>query len=309
MFSLMVITGDDIEFSTAVTGSLEKDPAAAITDSYRRAADGKFGRPAVVLTFAPFMPQYSGDDYVNILSKASYGAPCFGTIATDGTTDFSISHTILNGEVFTDKIVLGLIYGNFKPKFYVANISEEKIWEKSATVTKSSGNLIIEIDNKPVTAYFEEIGLLNAMKAKHAPTFISLPFLFDYQDGTPLVSKIFVTLTPENYALCAGAVPEGSTLYIATNERTDILNTTGRMMDKILSEAQSANGLLIYSCLSRSLSMNNDPLAEAALVNFKLNNNLPISIAYSGGEICPTVTSSEMAINRFHNNTFVACLF
>jgi hypothetical protein len=32
-------------------------------------------------------------------------------------------------------------------------------------------------------------------------------------------------------------------------------------------------------------------------------------MAYSGGETCPTQVSDDKAINRFHNNAFVACVF
>jgi hypothetical protein len=35
-------------------------------------------------------------------------------------------------------------------------------------------------------------------------------------------------------------------------------------------------------------------------------------MAYSGGEICPTLMNAnagKTAINRFHNNTFILCMF
>jgi hypothetical protein len=307
LFTIMIITSDDMTFRTGVTGSLAKDPIRAITECYKAAADGMFGRPSLILPYAPFIMQNSGDDYVNALSKASYGAPCFGTIAADGSVDFSACYTILNGETHGDQLVMALFYGNVKPKFYVANICDDKIFEKSATITKSENNIIMEIDDKPVIEYFNEMGLSEALKTRY--TLASLPFLLDYHDRTPLVSKIFVSLTKENYAVCAGAVPEGSTIYIASNERNDILTTTGSVMDQIMSDAQNANGLLIYSCMSRSMAMGNDTFAEVSLVNFKLQEEIPMLMAYSGGEICPTTTQSEMAINRFHNNAFVACLF
>jgi hypothetical protein len=44
-------------------------------------------------------------------------------------------------------------------------------------------------------------------------------------------------------------------------------------------------------------------------VTEKTGGRLPFLMAYSGGEICPTRVSEEKAINRFHNNAYVACLF
>ncbi|MCL2388025.1 MAG: FIST C-terminal domain-containing protein [Defluviitaleaceae bacterium] len=305
LLSVMLITGDDVEFVTAVTPSLASEPAKVIAETYTAATSGRAERPALILPYAPFMLQNSGDGYVNTLTEVSGGTPCFGTLATDDSDDFSTCYTIYNGECFLDKMVITCIYGNISPKFYVANISADKVFDKSAIVTKSEGHVIMELNERPVTAFFEDMGLTKASATQYAMT--SLPFLLDYHDGTPMVSKIFIHLTPENYALCAGAVPEGSTMHVTTNERDDILLTTEQALDQALKNV-NASGILIYSCVARSMTMGSDQFAEASLVNQTVTQ-LPFLMAYSGGEICPTTISNDNAINRFHNNAFVACVF
>jgi len=306
ILSIMLITSDGVQFASAVTPSLTKNAAEEIDATYKKIATSFFARPRLVLAYAPFMTENSGDDYVEILARASYGAPCFGTIATDSSEAFENCFSIYNGEHFRDKMVITLIYGNFKPKFFIANISDDKILHKGAVITKSRGHILMEVNNRPIADFLNDMGLDKFGETRFA--MLSLPFLLDYHDGTPKVSKIFVSLTSERHALCAGAVPEGSTMHIAINEREDILSTTGHAMDKILEQSENVAGLLIYSCFSRSVSMGSDIFAELELVNNKVSD-LPTLMAYSGGEICPTTNIDDKSINRFHNNAFIACLF
>ena len=136
----------------------------------------------------------------------------------------------------------------------------------------------------------------------------SLPFLLDFNDGTPKISKIFVALTPEKYAICAGAMPEGCTFYMASTDKDDVMLTTGEAADMILKETDGASLLLVYSCISRSMTLGADQYKEMELINKMMGDKLPFMIATSGGEICPTQVSENKASNRFHNNAFVACL-
>ena len=305
LLSLTVLTSDDVQFDTVLTPSLMSEPHNVIAESYKSACRDE--KPALILAFAPFILQNCGDDYVNILTETSGGVPCFGTLAVDDTLDFSNCFMLADGVHYRDRMVMVLVYGAISPKFYVANISEERMLEKGADVTKSVGSVLMEVNERPIIDYFEDLGLVKASETQYALS--SLPFLLDYNDGTPKVSKIFVMLTPEKYAICAGAMPVGSTLYITTTDKDDVLFTTGRAVDMILKEAENASVLLIYSCISRGLTLGAEQYREMALISERLSGKLPFMMANSGGEICPTQVSDDKAINRFHNNAFIACTF
>ena len=307
MLSIMVITSDDVEFVKVVTPSLMNESSKVIAESYKQTEERSVKKPAMILAFAPFMLQNSGDDYVSVITEASGGVPCFGTLAVDDTDDFSNCFTLCNGEYYPDRMAMVLAYGNLAPRFYIANISPEKILGKGAVVTKSDGHVIIEVNGRPVKDFFENLGLTKASETQYAMT--NLPFLLDYNDGTPQVSKVFISLTSEGYALCAGAVPEGSALYLAKNDKDDILLTTKQAVDKMLRDIEGASGLLVYSCVSRSMALGLDQYGEMKLIDDKVSERLPFLMASSGGEICPTRVSKDKAINRFHNNAFIACLF
>jgi hypothetical protein len=308
LFTLVVFTSDDVFFKTALTPSLKGGAVEKkITDTYQRASADREEKPALIFAFAPFLLENSGDEYVRVLSEASGNVPCFGTLAVDDTSDFRECYMLFNEGHYKDKMALILVYGNITPQFYLASISKNKLLDRSALVTASEGHILKEVNGRPVVEYFENMGLTKASETSYAMT--SLPFMLDYGDGTPPVSRVFVGLNEQKQAICAGAMPEGSTLYIGVFDKEDVLLTTGNTFKKALEETASPSVVIGYSCISRSMTLGSDVFAEIDLVMEKIAKKTPVFFAYSGGEICPTQINSQVAINRFHNNTFILCVF
>jgi hypothetical protein len=307
VFSLMVITSDTLSFKTVLTPSLKGTPAKTIEESYQSAVGD--ARPSLMFAFAPFMPENSGDQYVNTLTAASGGVPCFGTLAIDDTADFCKCFMLYQGEQYRDRMSLILLYGEMNPRFYLATISENKFLDQSALITSSEGHVLKEVNGRPVVEYFEDLGLTKATETSYAMT--SLPFMVDYNDGTPPVSKVFISLNENKHAICAGAMPEGSTLNIGVFDKDDVLLTSRNTLLEVEKNLQNASGVLIYSCISRGMALGSQMLAEMDLVQKEMAGKIPYLMAFSGGEICPTrvETGGGKAINRFHNNTFIACVF
>ena len=304
IFAITVLTSDDVEFDVAMTPSLLDNPREAVTETYNSISKGR--KPALILTYAPFILQNCGDDYVDALSEASGDAPCFGTLAVDDTMDFAHCYLLANGEYHRDRMAMVLLYGEVKPNFIVANISEHRILEKSAVITKSSGALLMEVNERPVIEYFSDLGLLDATETQYALS--TLPFLLDFNDGSPKVSKVFIALSPEKYAICNGAMPEGCTLYMASTDKDDVMLTTGEAVERILGNVDNASLVLIYSCIGRSMTLGSDQFKEIELIDEKLKGKANFMVAYSGGEICPAQVTDGKAVNRFHNNAFIACI-
>ncbi|MDR2760022.1 MAG: FIST C-terminal domain-containing protein [Spirochaetaceae bacterium] len=308
LFTLLVFTSDDVCFETALTPSLKGDAVGEkIADTYKAAAAARKEKPALIFTFAPFMMENSGDEYIRVLSEVSGDVPCFGTLAVDDTPDFRECYMLFNGEHYKDKMSLILIYGNISPKFYLATLSENKLLDRAALVTSSEGHILKEVNGRPVVEYFEDMGLTKASKTSYAMT--SLPFMLDYGDGTPPVSKVFIGLNEQKHAICAGAMPEGSTMYLGVFDKDDVLLTSGNLIKKALQETASPSVIIGYSCISRSMTLGSDLFAEIDLILREIAPKTPVFFAYSGGEMCPTQINPKAAINRFHNNTFILCIF
>jgi hypothetical protein len=306
LFTLLVLTSDDVSFKTAITPSLKGEPGEKIADTYRAAAADREERPALIFSYAPFMLENSGDEYIRVLTEVSGGAPCFGTLAIDDTSDFRECYMLYRGEHYRDKMSLILVYGDIKPTFYLASISEHKLLDRAALVTASEGHILKEVNGRPVVEYFKDLGLTKATETSYAMS--SLPFMLDYGDGTPPVSKVFISLNEQKHAICAGAMPEGSTMYMGVFDKDDVLVTSGNLIKKALREHSDPSAIIGYSCISRSMTLGSDIFAEIDLILGEVDPKIPVFLAYSGGEMCPTQINPKAAINRFHNNTFVLCV-
>jgi len=306
LLTLMVLTSDDVQFHVGCTDSLIGNPTAAIEDTYHSLAlPGAV--PALIFAFAAFLPQNSGDEYVATFSRLSGNAPCFGTLAIDDTATFENTFVLHNNMHFRDKMTMVLVYGNIQPQFFIASISKNKILDDAALITKSDRHILKEVNGRPVAEYFEKRGLTKASETSYALS--TLPFMLDYKDGTPLVAKVFVTLDGDNHAICGGDMPEGSTLYIGVFDKDDVLLTTRGAVEAALAAKQNASGMLIFSCVSRFMSLGADVHDELSLIKTLAGARLPFMMAYSGGEICPTAVRGTNAVNRFHNDSLIICVF
>jgi hypothetical protein len=104
-------------------------------------------------------------------------------------------------------------------------------------------------------------------------------------------------------------MPEGATLYLGVFDKADVLLTTREAVQTALSKNPAPSGMLIYSCISRNMCLGSDLFAELELVQQVAGKKASLMMAYSGGEICPTRMNESSAINRFHNNAFILCIF
>ncbi len=305
VLALLVLTGEGVRFSAAVSGSLKDDMAGPVTEAYESAARQLPGPPALVLTFAPLMYYYAGDQYVELLGRLSGGAPCFGTLAVDHTADYGQSQTIFGANAYRDALALVLVQGDVAPAFFVGSLSEGVIRKQTAVVTASEGNILQGVNGVTVAEYLETIGL--AKGGQIVKGYNSIPFIIDYNDGTQPIARALFAITPEGYGVCGGLMPVGSTLSIGALDRGDVMSVASDVLQRALSSGRHS-AALIYSCIGRNLALGVDTLAEAEQSQAQLSGRLPFLYSYSGGEICPVTGEAGSLQNRFHNITFVACL-
>jgi hypothetical protein len=308
---ISVLTSDSVTFAPVLTDSLAEKPLEVIDSAYQQAKElgGIADQPDLILIHAPFMPINSGDDYLNEINKISNDTPLFGTLAVDDTLDFRYCFSIFDGKSYNDRMVITLIKG-VTPKFYSANISPNQIIGEPALITKSSGQMLIEVNDRPIGQYFTSLGLAQAAENQYAMS--SLPFLLDYDDGTPPVSRVFIALTPDGSAILNGSAPEGLELKIGAFDKEEVLNTTGIAVDDAVANSQldsEQSFMLAYSCIARSMSLGADQLIELEQVTKQVDNKLPFMMAYSGGEYCPLGMYDGKSANRFHNNALIICAF
>jgi hypothetical protein len=304
MLSLLVLTSDDVVFSAALTGSLAEAQDSPIEAAYRKAAEGKSGKPAVALAFAPVIYNVCGEAIVQSFSRVSGGIPLFGTLAIDTTQDFSHCETLYNGMNSKTAMSFALIYGDIHPSFFMASIPEDKIQKQRGVITKSKDNILMEINNMPLLDYLETLGLYRKTDSWEIASF---PFVVDYNDGTKPVTRIIYMITDDGYASCGGFMPKNATISLGWLDTNDILRTTSETVSRIL-ETNDNPCIIMFSCLGRYLRMGVYTTAEMEKVRETITGEKNYQFCYSGGEICPVYTDDGTLINRFHNCSFIACV-
>jgi hypothetical protein len=327
--SILVITGDEIDFVVGTTDPIAGEDADVILDAYRAAASARMDEPALMISYAPLLMNVGGDFFVTAITKASGGVPNFGTLSVDDTNDYHLSRTLSGGEDYADRMVFVLVYGDIKPRYYLATLSAEKVFREKGVVTAAQGNQLQTINNVSVAEYLKSLGLTTDAEGNIVGV-NSFPYIVDYNDGTEPVVRVVFAITPEGYAVCGGDIPVGATLSVGRFDGDEIVRATSAKLEEIKNDP-APNVVLIFSCIGRYLSLGYEPDVEGDKVKEVLEGvGVPYTMTYSGGELCPvygtnvahgdgsaqTDASDKIppaaklaTTNRFHNSTFIACVF
>jgi len=303
--TLMVLTGDDVEFSAAVSAPLSAQQDAPLCEMYETASKKLRKDPVFIIAFMPLVYNIGGEVFLDILGSAS-GVPVFGTIAVDHTKDYHESKVIFNGKAYSDSLSMVIVSGEVSPQFLIASISDEKALKQNAIITGSQGNILKEVNGIPAVQYMESLGLTKDGQIEGPGT---IPFIVDYNDGTKPVVRAIFAQTPEGYAVCGGAMPVNSTLSIGSLDYNDVMETSEKIIEDVKEGlASRANALLMFSCVGRNYALGVRTSDEMEKISRLLGDKIPFVMAYSGGEICPLYDKGDKLKNRFHNDTIIACL-
>jgi hypothetical protein len=309
LFTLTVLTSDDVEFEVGVSGPVSSSAEAPLREAYESSAAKRPEKPVFMVSFAPLLMNLSGDFFVKAFDDITGGVPNFGTLAVDHTNDYHLARTLKDGEAFADRYVFVLVYGNAAPSFFVASISEERAFSEKGVVTASEGNLLKSVNNIPVSDYLVNLGLPKDEKGSIIGV-NSFPFILDFNDGTPPIVRAIFAMTPDGSAVCGGEVPVGSTLTVGRIDAAEVLATA----EKVLRETAGKNGggkeartQLVFSCVGRYFAQGYDPEKEMETARDVLKGQT-WNFAYSGGEICPVRGKDGKLVNRSHNDSLVVCV-
>jgi hypothetical protein len=308
MLTLLVLASDDVHFATALSEPLVNEEEAPLKDCYE-AAHARLGeKPVFMMSYFPLLTSVSGEYFISQMSAISGNLPNFGMIAVDHNVDYHDSMVLRNGESSRDRLAVLLFSGNISPRFYIGNISKERVYPDKGLVTGSEGCQINSVNHGSVTDYLLSLGLKKKDDGSIAGI-NSFPLIVDYGDGTPPVARALIGMTPEGAAICSGAVPNGSILSIGSYSVEEIVTTTGCTVDTVL-EKKEHHVMLIYACVGRYFAQGLVQTAEMSrMVECLKPADIPYMAAYAGGEFCPVYTPDGSTANRLHGHSVIICAF
>jgi hypothetical protein len=310
ILTILVITSDDVFFESALTDDIEGNEILAPTRAAFEAARNRLpSEPKLILLFPPMLAETAGDAYVEAFDELCPGVPQFGMPAISDSPAFDNCLTLYQGESSLTRMTFILLSGNVNPRFLISTLQDDDKTPFSGEITKSSGNIIHEINGVPTYEYFESIGLAKDGKFDEGLQFV--PVLIDFKkrddyDGVPVIHAV-VYLDEEGNAVCRGYMYQGSVFTITNPKMDTFLQSSGELIEKIKA-IPDRQVTLILSCIVRRMSFGANPLVEATMMKDELGCDFPFMFAYAGGEICPTSVRDEKAVNRFHNFSIIACI-
>jgi hypothetical protein len=303
MLTLTVFTSDTAEFTSILTDPVTADSADDIKNKFIAAADGK--KPALTLVFPGLLTPVSGDFYVNALSEVAADVPLFGALSVDHTAEYTKSRVIYDGESYTDRAAMLLIFSDeIKPKFFTGTLPLNIISRDKAVVTASEGNLLKSVNDMTARDYFISVGI----KENNDGSLAGLNMCtlsVDFGDGTPPVIRAIFTTTPDGSIVCGGEIPAGCKISIAYIESGDIIESDRLVTENEYHGIIGSEFLIMFSCIGRFFVLGYDSDAEMELFKNAEPSKLPFSMSYAGGEICPVFTKDGKMINRAHNHTII----
>ncbi|GHV13660.1 hypothetical protein FACS1894219_08770 [Clostridia bacterium] len=310
LLTLTVLTSDDVSFTVGVSEDILSADRSILERAYKSAAETLDESPKLMISFVPLLMNVGGDFFVNSMNEISGGVPNFGTLSVDHTEDYHEARVIANGEEYVNRYAFILLSGNVTPRFYMAGISQEKIFTEKGIATASAGNQLISVNDKPVGDYLESLGLKRNADGS-IDGINSFPFIVDYNDGTEPVIRCMFALTPDGAAVCGGDIPVGATLSVGKIDAAEVVTNTETVLTHALSELKKDKSfMLMFSCVGRYFALGYDPTGELEKAKEILETTeIPFMFAYAGGEICPVYDAERgSTANRNHNDTFIICM-
>ncbi len=306
LLTLVVLVSEEITFACALSRPLGEDSRGALRDAYAQIQKQLTGKPALCCICAPFSREISGQEITSYFTEISDNVPLFGGMAASHTVEAESTFVFHNGQAFEDVVALLCFEGPVKPRFNFISLRPDALQRKKAIITASEGNTVFSVNDMPVMNYIYSLGL-SSQELRDSGTI--LPFLVDYNDGTPMVAREVLGVTSEKHLNFGGAMPTGASIYLALQNPGEILETAQSVLADIQEHKENTFGALVMGCGGRSVILGGNLLAEAHMALDMLHNTVSFHQSYCRGEICPVVLPHGGLENRFHNFSITVCMF
>ena len=229
--------------------------------------------PALLLCFLDgFM---NGDDFVKNLNESLPFVPVAGGLAGHGLE--SQSTAIFNADNITSKgVVVTALYGdiNIQQQF---NLNWKVIGPKF-TITKSTGNIVYEIENMPALEFYKKYLGKKIVEEHLLKITMNFPFIFE-KNGIEITRTPHKILEENGSLLFAGNIEQGQKVQFGIGSTNQVL--TDSISQTLKFGKQQFETIFIYSCVARKLLLN-DTIEQETL---PLNDLAPANGFFTYGEI------------------------
>ncbi|HSM24546.1 MAG TPA: FIST N-terminal domain-containing protein [Anaerolineaceae bacterium] len=269
-------------------------------------AKNTFNNPALIIATGGIF--IDGDQIVDGIIEG-FGKP----------TSFEDNEVTIFGGMAGDDLIaqkpLVFTYGKSKDNALIALIiDEDKIdvrgiascgWKAigtTKTVTKSDGNIVYTIDDKPALDMLMKYLGVELIKddEKEIVSFVNswyYPLQLERNNGDSVIRATRFANSKDRSLICTGSVPQGSQIKFSLPPDFDAIETVIAECESIKDNVQQqADALIMFSCVSRHLSFG--ALIKEEIEQVQNVWNAPMVGFFTYGEY----GKSKIGTNEFHNN-------
>ncbi|MEO5648124.1 MAG: FIST N-terminal domain-containing protein [Chitinophagaceae bacterium] len=178
------------------------------------------------------------------------------------------------------------------------------------TVTKSEGNIVYTIDDKPaLDMLMNYLGVeIKQQDNKEIVTFLSswyYPLQVDRENADPVIRTAMFANSKDRSLICSGNVPQGSKIKFSLPPDFDSIDKVVEECKSIKDNAQQqADALIMFSCVSRYLSFG--MVMKEEIEQVQKIWDAPMAGFFSYGEYGKSLSARQAGKtgkNEYHNNT------
>jgi hypothetical protein len=264
-----------------------------------------FEKPAFILLTTLLKSDGSlldGEGMVKFIEKlAGPDISMFGGMAGDDLS-FSGTWVFTNGKS-TDYGMAALVLNEAKVELHGLAFSGWKPMGVSRIVTKSEGNLIYSIDNRPaLEMYLHLLGQEISSSYDQIDFFdkigVHYPFQIEREDREPKMCNPIGYDREKQALICESDVLQGSSLRFSTPPDFDIIETVIEKAEKLKTDQNAeADVLLIFSCAGRLSALG--PMAQQENEGLQKVWDSPMAGFYTYGEYGKGLNGKH----EFHSTT------
>ena len=176
-------------------------------------------------------------------------------------------------------------------------------WGVFRTVTKSEGNLIYSIDEKPAIEMYlrflgKDLSSADDMIEFYQSIGVHYPFQIEREGRESKMCNPIGYDKDKNALICESDVPQGSKFRFSTPPDFDIIETIVGKAKELKNETHAeADALLIFSCVGRLTALG--PMAHEENEGLAEVWNVPMAGFYTYGEFGRAVNGKH----EFHSTT------
>jgi len=236
--------------------------------------------------------------------KLGRSFPLIGASASDNLT-FQKTYQYFNNEV-SSQSCCGVLFGG---KFHFG-IGIKHGWNplgKMRYVTKSSGNIIQEVDHQPAVKLYEDYLAKDTLELFKELQRISIFYpLGVYLEGeNEYLLRNITSIKDDGSLVTQGEVPENSKirLMISTKDSCLAAATAACQEAKRNLGLQKTKFLMVFDSASRFSLLDKQRAKELAIIKEAFGENIPLIGIYTYGEQAPLNSINYLGQSYFHNQS------